>query len=126
MHKTLFVMFVASALSFLLTYLIAQPVLNITFLVLAIMAANGAATMLWSCYCPSLRDTGLVSSATGYLDFLSYMAAALANIIFANAVTSIGWKNLLLVWLALSIVGVFIGMPYKKRRCACDKETNAL
>ena len=113
MNKTVLVMFVASAAFFLLTYLVAQPILNVSFLVLAIMAANGAATILWSCYCPSLRDTGLVSSVTGYLDFLSYMAAAIANVIFANAVTAIGWGNLLLVWLALSIVGVFIGLPYK-------------
>ena len=86
--------------------------------VLAIMAANGAATILFSCYCPSLRDTGLVSSATGYLDFLSYMAAAIANVIIANAVTSIGWGNLLLVWLALGVVGIFIGLPYKRKHKA--------
>ena len=118
MNKTVLVMFVATAVFFFLTYLVAQPILNITFLVLAIMAANGAATILFSCYCPSLRDTGLVSSATGYLDFLSYMAAAIANVIFANAVTSIGWGNLLLVWLALGVVGIFIGLPYKRKHKA--------
>ena len=43
--------------------------LDIAFLILAIMASNCAASMLWSRYCPSLRDTGMVSSATGFLDF---------------------------------------------------------
>ena len=71
--------------------------------------------MLWSRYCPSLRDTGMVSSVTGFLDFLSYMAAAIANIVFANAVTAIGWKNLLLVWLGLALVGVIVGLPFKKK-----------
>ncbi len=115
MNKTLLLMFVLSAVFFLLTYLVSIPVLNVIFLVLAIMGSNAATTILWSCYCPSLRDTGMVSSVTGFLDFLSYMAAAAANIIFANAVTAIGWSNLLLVWLGLGIVAIFVALPYKKK-----------
>jgi sugar phosphate permease len=80
------------------------------------MASNGAATMLWSVYCPSLRDTGMVSSATGFLDFLSYMGAATANLFFANAVTSIGWKNLILVWCGFVTIGVVVSLPYAKFR----------
>ena len=72
--------------------------------------------MLWSRYCPSLRDTGMVSSATGFLDFLSYMAAAAANLIFASAASTIGWGNLILVWLGLMIVGVLLMLPYDKLR----------
>ena len=105
-------MFVSSALFFGLTFLVDTPAFNIMFLVLAIMSSNGAASMLWSRYCPSLRDTGMVSSATGFLDFLSYMAAAAANVIFANAATSIGWSNLILVWLGLAIFGIIISLPY--------------
>ena len=114
MHKTLLLMFISSALFFGLTYLVKVPVLNIIFIVLAIMASNGAATMLWSRYCPSLRDTGMVSSATGFLDFLSYMAAAVANLVFANAVSAIGWGNLILVWLAIVSLGIIISLPYNK------------
>ena len=112
MDKTLLVMFASSTLFFLLTFLIGIPVLNIIFIVLAIMAADGAATMIWSRYCPSLRDTGMVSSATGFLDFLSYIAAAAANIIFANAVTTIGWSNLILIWTGLMLLGVALSLPY--------------
>jgi sugar phosphate permease len=68
---------------------------------------------MWNVYCPSLADTGLVSSATGYLDFLSYLAAAVANILFANAVSKIGWGNLIFVWLLLIIVGVIVCVPIK-------------
>jgi hypothetical protein len=85
---------------------------NIVLMVLAIMSSNASATMLWSRYCPSLRDTGMVSGATGFLDFLSYMAAAAANVLFANAVTSIGWNNLILVWMGLMIAGVIVSLPY--------------
>jgi len=113
--KTILLMFSCSAFFFAGTYFLRHPAVNLVCIVLAIMASNGAASMLWSRYCPSLRDTGMVSSATGFLDFLSYMAAAAANLIFANAVTSIGWKNLILVWLALMVLGVIISLPYKKR-----------
>ena len=103
-----------STVFFGLTYLVSLPFLNIVFIVLAIMSSSGAATMLWSRYCPSLRDTGMVSSATGYLDFLSYSAAAAANLIFANAATTLGWGNLILVWTGLVTLGVIVALPYRK------------
>ena len=88
--------------------------MNIVFIVLAVMASNCAAVMLWSRYCPSLRDTGMVSSATGYLDFLSYMAAAASSTIFANSVNEIGWGNLILIWMGLMIFGIIIMIPFHK------------
>lgn len=113
MDATILLMFSLSTVFFFLVYLIKIPAVNIVLMVLAIMSSNAAATMLWSRYCPSLRDTGMVSGATGFLDFLSYMAAAAANVIFANAVTSIGWNNLILVWMALMIAGVIVALPYR-------------
>lgn len=120
MDKTILLMFITSALMFLLSYFVKLPAVNLILMVLAIMASNGAATMLWSRYCPSLRDTGMVSSATGFLDFLSYIAAAAANLIFANAATAIGWGNLILVWFGLMLVGIVIALPYK---CWTEKKT---
>ena len=113
MNKTLFASFTSSAIFFALTFLVKIPFLNIALITLAIMSSNSAATMLWSIYCPSLRDTGMVSMATGFLDFLSYMAAALANVLFASAITDIGWGNLILVWASLTAVGALIAFPYK-------------
>ena len=78
------------------------------------MSSNGAASMLWSRYCPSLRDTGMVSGATGYLDFMSYMAASVSSTLFANAVADIGWKLLILTWLLLMLAGVAVALPYEK------------
>jgi hypothetical protein len=114
MNKTLFAAFTSSAIFFALTFLVKIPFLNIAFITLAIMSSNSAATMLWSIYCPSLRDTGMVSMATGFLDFLSYMAAAAANLIFANAASVIGWGNLILVWLGLMVIGVLLMIPYRR------------
>lgn len=116
MDKTILLMFSNAAVFFMLTYLVKLPAVNIVCIVIAIMSSNGAATMLWSRYCPSLRDTGMVSSATGFLDFLSYMSAAAANLIFADAATVIGWGWLILVWFGLMIVGIVIALPYKKQK----------
>ena len=114
MDLTILIVFISAAISFLFVYLIKLPVVNIVFFVLAIMSSNCAASMLWSRYCPSLRDTGMVSTATGFLDFISYMAAAASSTIFANAVTAIGWQNLILIWIALMIFGIAISIPWKK------------
>ncbi len=114
MDLTMLVSFIVSALSFVGAYAFKQPILNIFFIVLAILASNCATTMLWSIYCPSLRDTGMVSGATGYLDFMSYMAASISSVVFANAVSDIGWGNLILVWAALAACGVLLTLPYKK------------
>lgn len=115
MDLSILLFFGCSAVSFLLVFLCKQPVLNIAFMVLAILSSNCSASMLWSRYCPSLRDTGMVSSATGFLDFMSYMAASVSSSIFANAVDVIGWNGLILVWFGLMVIGVVVALPYKKK-----------
>ncbi len=111
---TILLSFGVSAISFLLVFLSKHSYLSLAFITLAILACNSAATMLWSQYCPSLRDTGMVSTATGFLDFISYMAASAASTLFANAVSAIGWSNLILVWCGLMILGVITVLPYDK------------
>lgn len=115
MDLTILLAFVLAAVSFLLVYFLKAPVFNIIFMVVAIMASNSAATMLWSRYCPSLIDTGMVSSATGFLDFVSYMAASVSSALFANAVSDIGWSGLILIWFGLMIAGLIVALPYKRK-----------
>ena len=110
--RTILLAFSCAAVAFLLVYAVDMPVLNIVFLVLGVLSSNCASSMLWSRYCPSLRDTGLVSTATGFLDFVSYMAASAASSLFANAVSDIGWGNLILVWVGLMVAGVAVIFPY--------------
>jgi predicted MFS family arabinose efflux permease len=114
MDLTILIMFSLSACFFLAVYFVGNPYVNVVFLVLAIMASNCSATMLWSRYCPSLRDTGMVSGATGFLDFLSYMAAALASTLIGRAITGIGWSNLILILMGLMLCGVAVALPYDK------------
>lgn len=108
--KTVLCMFSISAAAFLLMFLWKQPVFSVVMLTLALVANGGASTMLWSTYCPSLHTTGLVSTATGFLDFMSYMGAAAANLAFSNAVAYIGWGWLILSWAGLMGIGVLVGL----------------
>lgn len=115
MDHALRLFFSISALCFLLVSLIQIRYLCILLMVLAIIFANCASTILWSIYCPSLRETGVVSSATGFLDFSSYMAAAVSSSLFSNVVTVIGWGPLILVWFGLMAAGVLVSLPSPKR-----------
>lgn len=114
MDLTILLAFILATVSFLLVFLFKQPTINVIFMIMGIMSSNGAACMLWSRYCPSLRDTGVVSGATGFLDFVSYMAASASSALFANATGTIGWGGLIVVWFALMACGVLVALPYEK------------
>ena len=49
-----------------------------------------------------------------FLDFVSYMAAAISSKVFADSVSQIGWGNLILVWFVLMAIGVIVTIPFKK------------
>lgn len=124
MDLNILIMFTSSTICFLGAYLVKHPIVNIIFITLAILSSNGAASMLWSRYCPSLRDTGMVSGATGFLDCLSYIAAAVSSTLFANAVPVLGWGNLILIWAGLMLLGVIVALPYHKFKKQVVLETN--
>ncbi len=114
MDKTILLAFCSATLCFTGVYLMKNPFVNIALLVAAILSSNCAASMMWCRYCPGLRDTGMVSGATGFLDFISYMSASASNKIFGNAVEGIGWENLILIWLGLMVAGVLVALPYDR------------
>ena len=114
MDKTILLAFCSAAICFFAVYAVKSPLVNIVLLVIAILSSNVAATMMWSRYCPGLRDTGMVSGATGFLDFISYVSASASNKIFDNAVDGIGWENLILVWFGLMVAGVLVALPYDR------------
>lgn len=114
MHTTIFLGFAVSTVAFVGAYFIGQRWINIALLVLAIVFEQVAASMLWTRYCPGLRDTGMTSTATGFLDFASYMSAAIASSLFANAVNRIGWGNLILIWAGLMFLGMLVVWPRRK------------
>ena len=115
LNLTLLVIFVISTLAFFGAYLVDQPFVNIVFMIIAILFANCASNLLWSIYCPSLRDTGMVSATTGFLNFVSYMSASISNTIFGNAVAVVGWGNLILIWGVLMAAGTVNMLPFRKK-----------
>lgn len=115
MNKMLVLMFGMGAFSFVGMFMVKQPLIHVLLFTLAIITANGAANVMWNIYCPSLHHTGMVSTATGYLDFMSYLAAGIANQLFAMSLAQIGWKNLILVWTMLMGAGFLISIPWRKK-----------
>ncbi len=113
---TEFIGFTCASVCFLLLFFIHIPWLNVVLLSLAILTSNMSAAAMWSIYCPSLRDTGVVSGATGFLDFVSYMAAAVSSSVFPHVVDLIGWNGLILVWFGLVTIGVLVTLPITKRK----------
>ncbi len=110
-NLTMLIFFILSSVFFVLTFVFKSPVLNVGALIGAVMCSNASDSLIWSRYSPSLRDTGLVSTATGFLDFMSYMAAALSSKVFSGAVGIIGWGGLILVWTGLMLVALVISLP---------------
>ena len=112
MHLSTLIFFSVSLVFFCAVSFVTVPVVNIVLLVVAIMSSNASATMLWSVYCPSMKDTGLVSGIVGFLDFASYATAALASLLIPHLVSAIGWRGVLLTMAGLMAIGVTISVPY--------------
>ena len=108
--------FITSAAFFLLVFFVKEPITNVVCLSIAILGNNLAASLMWSRYCPSLYDTGMVSTATGFLDACSYLAAATSSKIFANAAGTLGWGVLILVWCGLMCCGIIVALPWRKKK----------
>lgn len=116
MDLTILLGFIAATIFFLLVFFVKQPILNVICLSIAILGNNLAASLMWSRYCPSLYDTGMVSTATGFLDACSYLAAATSSKIFANAAGTLGWGVLIMVWCGLMCCGIVVALPWKKSK----------
>lgn len=107
-------MFIISTISFILMVFVSNPLLNIIFLTLALITSGGASSMVFSVYCPSFRNIGMVSTVTGFMDAMSYFGAALANVLFANIIYNIGWGRLFWIWAGLMMAGVLLSFSGKK------------
>ena len=114
MNLSLILWFLLAALGFGSLIFIHDRIANIVVLVISVLASNAAATVLWSIYCPSLYKTGMVSTITGFLDFLSYMAAAAASVAFPLLVVGDDWTYVLIDCFALMVVGLIISLPFTK------------
>lgn len=93
-----------------------SPYLSIAFLLLALMAMSCTSALLWSIYIPGLGKTGKVSSVNGILDCTGYIAAAIANVLFATAMTNIGWSAVFVLWASLGAIGLIATFFVKTKK----------
>ena len=114
-YNTLLFSFSTSATAFLLLFFVNNPLINLIIIFIAIFTSKLADAMLWSIYCPSLKTTGMVSTATGALDFFSYFGAAISTYVFGDIATKIGWGKLILIWFAIEFIGIFFSFTPKKK-----------
>lgn len=112
--KMIRVAFVLGTLFIVGMYFINASYLNILCLLLAQIAIGIASSLVWSIYIPSQRESGMVSTINGVLDFSGYLFASVANIIFAHAVGGLGWKGIIFMWFFISTVGVAVSMFIKE------------
>ena len=90
--------------------------ISIAFLVVALMAMSCTSALLWSIYIPSLGKTGRVSSANGVIDCIGYIAAASANLLFANVMSNVGWNTVYILWASIGMIGLCATFIFKRRK----------
>ncbi len=119
--KLALVMYVISAVFFIAVRFIAAPVLNVSMLIIAKVAAAAASSIVWSAYIPGLARSGKVSSANGVIDAAGYAMASLANVLFSTFVGRLGWGGIVNMWYIIMLIGAavsFIKHIMKKKQKA--------
>jgi sugar phosphate permease len=105
-----------SATLFLCMLVAPNRYVSILFLLLALMCMSCSSALLWSIYIPSLGKTGKVSSVNGILDCTGYVAAALANKLFASVMANVGWSTVFVLWASLGIIGILSTLFVKNKK----------
>ena len=119
--KLALVMYVISAVFFIAVRFTAAPVLNVSMLIIAKVAAAAASSIVWSAYIPGLARSGKVSSANGVIDAAGYAMASLANVLFSTFVGRLGWGGIVNMWYIIMLIGAavsFIKLTMKKKQKA--------
>lgn len=89
--------------------------MSIALLAIALMSMSCTSALLWSIYLPSLGKTGRVSSVNGVIDCIGYIAAALANLLFAKVMSNVGWNTVYILWASIGAIGLGTTFIFKKK-----------
>lgn len=120
--KMIRISFFSAAVLFVAVLLVKNPVLNLIFLALSLIAVRLSSTLLWGVYIPDQGSSGLVSTLNGFLDFTGYAAAAAANMVFSVSMAAIGWNGIVMMWIALPVIGLISSLFAKKKPDVSDGE----
>ena len=108
--------FAFSTLFFMGMRFINSPHINILCLLLAQMSIGTASSLLWSIYIPSQRDSGMVSTVNGVLDFSGYLFASIANFVFAHTINGLGWNGIIIMWACMTAVGTVVAVVTRQKK----------
>ncbi len=110
------VTFSLSAVMFALLLVSQNKWLSVVVLAIALMSMSCTAALLWSIYIPSLGKTGRVSSVNGVIDCIGYIAAAGANLLFANAMNNVGWSTVYVLWSMIGVIGLVSTFVFRTKK----------
>lgn len=110
------VTFSISTVMFLMLLIAPNRWFSLAFLTLALMASSATSALLWSIYIPSLGKTGKVSSVNGVIDCLGYIAAAGANLLFANVMENVGWNTVYILWASIGVIGLVAAFAFGRKK----------
>ena len=110
--------FLLSTVCFLLLIAFDNVWLNLILLLIAKSGYSWAGTMIWTFYCRSYKSVGRVAFVVGFLDFVSYVFSAFGSLLFSDAIESIGWLWLIVVWSGIMLVGAVSTFLFRKTTAA--------
>ena len=110
------VTFLIATVMFALLIVAPNKWLSIAFLLIALMSMSCTSALLWSIYIPSLGKTGRVSSVNGVIDCIGYIAAAAANLLFANVMSNIGWNTVYILWASIGVIGLVATFTLRRNK----------
>lgn len=109
------VTFSIAAGMFALLIVVPNRWMSIALLAIALMSMSCTSALLWSIYIPSLGKTGRVSSVNGVIDCIGYIAAALANLLFASVMSNVGWNTVYILWASIGVTGLITTFIFKRK-----------
>ena len=110
--------FSIAAVLFLLLIVSPNRWVSLVLLTLALMTMSCTSALLWSIYIPSLGKTGRVSTVNGVIDCMGYVAAAGANLLFANVMSSVGWNTVYILWASVGLLGLATTFIFRRPKKA--------
>ena len=109
------VSFFLSTVCFLLLIPVKNAYANLVLFLLAKCGYGWAGAMMWTFYCRGFQSVHRVAFVVGFLDFVSYLFSAIGSVLFSQAIATIGWVSLIIVWAAIMVFGIVSTLFYRVR-----------
>ena len=109
--STYIVSFLCTAAAFLAMWFINGRImiLSLIFLFCASALMSSVCNIIFSAYVIRFKYTDSISGITGFINFICYIAASLAGILFGGLIEKAGWNSTVFIWMAISAAGAVSG-----------------